>query len=295
MSPTDRAGVLPVDKPEGPTSHDVVDRVREVLDTKKVGHTGTLDPFASGLLLLCVGPATRLSEYLTGLDKEYLATARLGVITDTLDREGRVVEEREGADRVEADAVRAAMDDLTGTILQRPPAYSAKKVKGEAAHRLARRGEAPELPPVEVTVHAFELLELALPELRFRVRCSSGTYVRALARDLGEGLGPGAHLTELRRTRVGRFEVGDAVPADALDPERCREAWIEPADALAHLSRVEVDETGERLMATGQGIALTDDAPRGDAPVVVVRDGALVAVATRSGTQLRPRKVFVQP
>ena len=178
-------------------------RARRALDTRRVGHTGTLDPFASGLLLLCLGPATRLAEYLLGLDKEYLATARLGVTTDTLDREGDAVETASGWETLSSDEVRAALDELTGSISQTPPAFSAKKVKGEAAHRLARRGEAPELEPVTVTIHELELLDLDLPRVRFRVRCSSGTYVRAIARDVGEALGVGAHLTELRRTGIG--------------------------------------------------------------------------------------------
>ncbi|MGD2067205.1 MAG: tRNA pseudouridine(55) synthase TruB [Gemmatimonadota bacterium] len=288
-------GVLPVDKPEGPTSHDIVGWARKALDTRRIGHTGTLDPFASGLLLLCVGPATRLAEYLTGLDKEYVATARLGVRTDTHDREGRTVRVRDGWSSLEADRVAEALADLTGPLEQVPPAFSAKKVGGESAHRLARRGEAPELPPVRVTVHELELLGLDPPELRFRVLCSSGTYVRALARDLGEALGVGAHLTALRRTRVGPFSVESAVPGDALTPGAARAAWISPADALAHLPRVEVDEEAVRRLATGRTIDSPPDVADEERPVAAVRRGELVAVTTRKGATLRPRKVFVRP
>lgn len=288
-------GVLSVDKPEGPTSHDIVARARKAVGTRRIGHTGTLDPFASGLLLLCVGPATRLSEYLTGLDKEYLATARLGIRTDTHDREGRTVRVRDGWRSLEADEVERTLADLTGSLEQVPPVFSAKKVKGESAHRLARRGEAPELPPVAVTVHELELLGLDLPDVRFRVLCSSGTYVRALARDLGEALGVGAHLTALRRTRVGPFDVEGALPGDALTPEAVRAAWISPADALAHLPRVEVDEEAVRRLATGRTIDSPPDVAEEERPVAAVRAGELVAVTTRKGATLRPSKVFVRP
>lgn len=287
-------GILPVDKPPGPTSHDMVARARRVLENRKIGHTGTLDPFASGLLLLCVGPATRLAEYLSGLPKEYLTTARLGISTDSHDTEGRVVEER-AVPPVEEVRVREVLTGLTGEILQRPPSLSAKKVAGEAAHRRVRRGEAVELDPVRVTVHDLELLSLEGADLHLRVRCSSGTYVRALARDLGEALGTGAHLTHLRRTRIGSFHVEDAVAAE-LPLEAVGGAWIDPARAVGHLTRVQIDAGGTRRLASGQSIPLPDgDAPEDIGPVAVLESGRLVAVAEWEGGQLRPRKVFVQP
>ncbi|MBW3535341.1 MAG: tRNA pseudouridine(55) synthase TruB, partial [Gemmatimonadetes bacterium] len=227
MTAAEAGGVLPVDKPAGPTSHDVVGMARRALETRRVGHTGTLDPFATGLLLLCVGPATRLSEYLTGLDKTYEATALLGTRTETEDAEGAVVSRDDRWKALEPSEVRDAVAAMVGPMAQVPPAFSAKKVAGEAAHRRARRGESFTLEAVVVEVYAAELLEVALPEIRFRVRCSSGTYVRALARDLGESLGTGAHLTALRRTRVGAFPVDGALPPPALeDPAAVSAAWI---------------------------------------------------------------------
>jgi tRNA pseudouridine55 synthase len=208
--------VLPVDKPEGPTSHDVVAAARKALSERRIGHTGTLDPFASGLLLLCVGRATRLAEYFSGLDKEYEAEARLGIATDTLDRDGNVVAVSERWSEVTEEGLEAALGALRGDIEQVPPQFSAKKVEGERAYKSARDGRRVELPPVPVTVRELTLTGVDLPFVRFRVRCSSGTYVRALARDLGAGLGVGAHLTALRRTAVGPRSVEGALRLDDL-------------------------------------------------------------------------------
>lgn len=322
--------VVPVDKPEGPTSHDVVARARRALNTRRVGHTGTLDPFASGLLLLCVGRATRLAEYLTGLDKTYEAEALLGVETDTLDREGTVVAEHEGWEELDEADIRRALEGLTGTIEQVPPQYSAKKVGGEAMHRKARRGEAVELAPVPVTVHALELVAMELPRVRFTVRCSSGTYVRALARDLGRALGVGAHLTALRRTAVGRFSVADAVSLEGLeDPDAAARARLTPMEAMARVGdvpRVDVDEEQARRLGHGQrvrvvfapavgvsagsaatpgGTSIPEEADatvgrdgsadtNGPRMVTVCHDDALVAVAELRDGVLRPRKVFAR-
>jgi tRNA pseudouridine55 synthase len=288
-------GVLPVDKPAGPTSHDVVARVRRALRTRRVGHTGTLDPFASGLLLMVVDGATRLSPYLTGLEKSYLAEARLGIETDTLDTEGAVVSQSEEWRALDPGRVRDALEGLGGTSLQDPPAYSAKKVGGEAAHRRVRRGEALTLDPVPVTVLEIELLALDLPTVSFRVRCSSGTYVRALARDLGRQLGVGAHLTALRRTAVGGFRVDEASSLEDLDAG-IAPAWISPVVALerAGLVSVTLDAQAVGRMVHGQVVPL----PEGDAvppsgQMVAAVDGeGLVAVAEAGPDGLRPRKVF---
>lgn len=305
----DDAFVLPVDKPEGPTSHDVVALARRALGTRKIGHTGTLDPFASGLLVLCVGRATRLAEYLTGLPKSYVAEARLGVETDTLDREGRVVAETDVWAGLTRDEIESATTALVGEIEQVPPQFSAKKVGGEAMHRKARRGETVELPPVPVTIYALEVHEVDLPRVTFSVRCSSGTYVRALARDLGAGLGVGAHLTALRRTAVGGLDVERAASLDALDVvEVVEAARLSPVDALAHLARIEVDADAARRIRHGQRIhhakesrtaaeSRTAQKSRvehdGDLePVLVTRGGELVAVADVEGGVLKPRKVF---
>lgn len=285
-------GVLPVDKPEGPTSHDVVQVARRSLRERRIGHTGTLDPFASGLMLLCVGRATRIAEFLTGLDKSYEAVARLGCSTDTLDREGRVVAESEGWKDLDEDRLREALASFVGPIQQVPPQFSARKVEGEAMHRRARRGERVDLPPREVTIHELELLEVRLPDVRIRVRCSSGTYVRALARDLGDTLGVGAHLTDLRRTSVGAFGVERALAVDDLENEEAvASAWLSPLEALAHLPLVRVDEAAMQALAMGQKIDV--DMPGASASAVAAFDDTLVAVGEVADATFRPRKVFV--
>lgn len=286
------AGVLPVDKPPGPTSHDVVQEVRRSLNLRRVGHTGTLDPFASGLLLICVGAATRLSEYLTGLDKVYRATFILGTRTTTHDPEGDVVGVDRGWEELDRTRIETALTPLRGEILQRPPVFSAKKVAGEAAHRRVRRGETVMLAPSPVRVFELEVTEVELPAIRVEVRCSSGTYIRALARDLGEGLGVGAHVSELRRLAVGRFHVQEATPMHDLAAADLGASWISPAEALAHLPRMELDPEDARRLALGASIPLTVPVQEGG-PIAVVRGTSLVAVASVEAGLLRPRKVFV--
>ena len=295
MSGPTADGLLPVDKPVGPTSHDVVAWCRRALSTRRVGHTGTLDPFASGLLLLCVGRATRLAEYITELDKTYEAVVHLGVSTDTHDRQGTVVAESDLWRSITEDQVEGALSGLRGAIEQVPPQFSAKKVDGEAMHRRARRGEYVELLPVSVTVHELMLTSFDLPELGLTVRCSSGTYVRALARDLGEALGVGAHLTALRRTAVGEFTADRALPGADLQsgvpPERVEEFWILPADALEHLEAVDGSAEDARHLVMGQWLDTEAAIPEG-VPIAVRESGRLIAVAVVEGGRLKPRKVF---
>lgn len=208
-------GILLIDKPAGWTSHDVVAKARRLCSQRKIGHTGTLDPMATGLLVLCLGDATRLVEYMTAHDKRYEGEIKLGVRTDTDDAEGRVVEERpvpapDGAHLSEIERA------FTGNLLQRPPAYSAVQVAGQRAYDAARKGKTLDLPPRPVTVHELALTPLDATTLRIEVRCGPGTYIRSLARDIGEELGCGAHLSRLRRLEVGGFRVEDAVTMDAL-------------------------------------------------------------------------------
>lgn len=283
-------GVLPVDKPAGPTSHDVVTAARRALGTRRIGHTGTLDPFATGLLVLCIGPATRLAQYLTGMDKEYEATARLGVVTDTLDREGAVVAETDGAETLDLADIRGAFEDQQGRRMQTPPAYSAKKIGGRKAYELARAGQAVELEPAEVTIHELEVVAVDGPTVRFRTRCSAGTYVRAVARDAGEALGVGAHLTALRRTAVGGFRVADAVAMDRLeDRDAVAAALLSPLEAVAHLPTVALDADQVQRVRHGQALAM-EALPEG--LVALADDTGLVAIAEAGGGRVRPRKVF---
>jgi len=286
-------GILLVDKPVGPTSHDVVDRIRKASGIRRVGHAGTLDPFASGVLLLLLGTATRLSEYFLNMDKSYAATVRLGVETESHDPEGKVTAEDPGWDRVAEAEIQRALDRFRGRTLQLPPDYSAKKVRGEAAHRRVRRGEAVELDPVPVELHELELLGSELPDFHLTLRCSSGTYVRALARDLGRELGVGGYLTALRRTGIGPFGLSSTVALDSLQAQAdVQGAVIPAAEALAHLPSVRIGAPDAARIRQGQFLPITGDEVPEETPICVLLDGELLAIAARDGDHLRPRKVL---
>lgn len=300
-------GVLLVDKPAGWTSHDVVARSRRLLGTRKVGHAGTLDPMATGLLVLAAGRATRLLTYVTGHDKSYDATIRLGQATVTDDAEGEIVSAAD-ASQVEPGAIQAAIAELTGTIMQRPSAVSAIKVDGQRSYARVRAGHEVELAPRPVTVSRFEVREVRIAsdivDVDVTVDVSSGTYIRALARDLGEALGVGGHLTALRRTSVGALsvdyahdlaalaalaEAGEPLPLTGLD-----------AAAQAILPVLAVDEAEARTLGFGKvlpdrGSELTAPAFRDDHrcdAVAVNSEGAAVAVVRGSGPHVRPIIVF---
>ena len=217
------SSLLLIDKPTGPTSHDVVAIVRRGAQEKRVGHAGTLDPLATGLLVVCLGAATRLSEYLLGEDKTYAARVRFGQATNTYDADGEVT--AASSQLPERAAVEAALAPLRGPIQQRPPAFSAIKRGGQRAYTRARRGEAVELEPRPVTIHALELTDWAPPEASLLVRCTAGTYIRSLAHDLGQALGCGAHLTALRRTAAGHFDLAAAVSLAQLQADFAAGAW----------------------------------------------------------------------
>ncbi|HEY4669784.1 MAG TPA: tRNA pseudouridine(55) synthase TruB [Tepidiformaceae bacterium] len=209
-------GILLIDKPSGWTSHDVVARSRRLTGQRRIGHTGTLDPMATGLLVLCLGRATRLVEYMTGHDKRYIGHIRLGEATDTDDADGRVIA-RSPVPPLTSVALEAIAREFTGPLLQRPPAYSAVKIEGQRAYAAARAGKDLDLPPRPVTVHRLLLEQLEPELLAITVECGAGTYVRSLARDIGDRLGCGAHLASLRRTHVGGFDVGVALTLDSLE------------------------------------------------------------------------------
>jgi len=276
-------GLLLVDKPGGITSHDAIDRVRRALGTRKVGHAGTLDPMATGLLVIGVGRATRLLRFLGDLDKTYEGAARLGVETDTLDADGAVVRMREVPASLTPDAIQAAMAGLEGESMQRPPAYSAVKVGGRKLVDAARAGETLEAAARPIRVRAFELVRGAGSDLEFRVTCSSGTYVRVLLSDVGETLGCGAHLTRLRRTSIGPFDVAEATapddPGDPLPIER----------AVAHLPRLDVEL--EEAVAAGHGRVL---GPLGIAGPygVFSPEGTLIGVYEDDGGMARPQVIL---
>lgn len=292
MAPAERAGVLPIDKPEGPTSHDVVATARRALRERRIGHTGTLDPFASGLLLLCIGAATRIAQYLTGLPKTYAALIRFGAATDTDDRTGAIIDRSDAWATLTPARIEDGLRALTGDIEQVPPAYSAKKVGGVAVHRLARAGRPLALPPARVTIHSLRVERIALPDLALEVECSAGTYVRALARDLGAALGVPAHLAALRRTRIGRHDVNAALPTSSLDDAQAvQRAWLTPLQALAHMPRVELDATAAAVVAHGGAVAAVESTPI-EGMVTLCREGQLLAIAEAAAGWLRPRTVL---
>lgn len=286
-------GILLVNKPPGPTSHDVVAQVRRTAGVGKVGHAGTLDPFASGLLLLLLGQATRLSEYFLDLDKSYHATLRLGVETSTHDPEGEIVREDAGWRSISEADLRVALEEFRGILSQTPPRFSAKKVGGEAAHRRVRRGEEVRLEAAEVVIHEIDLLRFSPPEIRLSVRCSSGTYIRALARDLGRRLGVGAHLTGLIRTSIGTLALDRAAHlGDLMHPEAVFGRLLTPAVALAHLPSVYVSQPEASRIRQGQSIPLEVPGIPRDQPVRILLDGDLLAIGGVEGERLRPRKVL---
>jgi tRNA pseudouridine55 synthase len=292
----DSSFVLPVDKPAGPTSHDIVGRARRALKTRRIGHTGTLDPFASGLLLLCINNATRVAEYLTGLPKTYEAELVLGASTDTDDHTGSINATSESWRTLDPDAVKAAFARWVGTVMQMPSQYSAKKVDGVRAYDAARRGEEVALAASEITIYSIDVVSVALPRVSFRVHCSSGTYIRALARDVGRDLGVGAHLTALRRTAVGSFDVSTAVPLDALeDGSIVASRAISCADAVSFMERIDVDDVGVEEISHGRVVRASSPGSADPlaVPVAVMHDGDLIAIARRDGDVIRPRKVFV--
>lgn len=260
-------GALLIDKPPGLTSHDVVAQVRHILRERRIGHTGTLDPFATGLLVILVGRATRLAQFLSGLEKEYEAVIRLGFATDTGDLTGKPLPaDSQQPSAWSADEIEAALASLRGKIDQIPPMYSAKKQRGQKLYELARRGEEVERKPVQVSIHEFEPMAATLLknnfdgtfDLRIRVACSAGTYVRTLAEDLGKRLNVGAHLAELRRTRVGDFEVRDGISLEQLKMKSGEEALgtvlLSPDQTLSRLAAL--DLSGGDVARVRNGIAI---------------------------------------
>lgn len=284
-----RSGILLVDKPQGLTSHDVVARVRRLAGTRKVGHAGTLDPMATGLLVLGLNSSTRLLTFLVGLDKEYTATIRLGRASTTDDAEGVLGPEADTSAVTDDDLARG-IAALTGAIEQRPSAVSAIKVDGRRAYDRVRAGEAVDLPARPVTVHEFECLATRRDgsiDLDVRVVCSSGTYIRALARDLGESLGVGGHLTALRRTRVGPFAVSDGADLEQATPESLAAALRTPADTAETLFPVvRLDADRARDLANGKRIAAAVE--DGGPVAAIAPSGALVGLVTVAGGSARP-------
>lgn len=292
------SGVLVVDKPIGLTSHDVVQIIRRGTGIRRAGHTGTLDPRASGVLVVLIGPAVRLSEYVSASDKRYQATIRLGSSTDTYDAEGIVTDSSTSIEDVTEERFDEILQQYVGEIEQVPPPYSAVKVKGKKAYEMARKGENVELSPRTINVYSLEVLEWAPPEVVVDVYCSSGTYVRSLANDLGNELGCGAHLIGLRRTKSGRFTLRDAVPLRRLQESFDAGDWyrnlIPAAEALADWPMVELNADEVELVRHGHRVPADPDAS-GWARAIS-QQGDLVALVEYDAdtNEWQPRKVFFQ-
>lgn len=286
-----RPGILLIDKPQGHTSHDAVARVRRLAGTRKVGHAGTLDPMATGLLVLGIRSSTRLLTFIVGLDKEYTATIRLGAATSTDDAEGEITAQADQAAvaDVDDDAITAAIRPLTGDIEQVPSTVSAIKVGGKRAYALAREGIEVELKSRAVTVSAFDILDVRRQDgcidVDVRVVCSSGTYIRALARDLGASLGVGGHLTALRRTRIGPFDVAAASTIETLDVDT---ALLDPAEVAGRVLGT-LALTEQEAIDLGHGKRIDRSLPEGHAgPIAAVAPGGrLVGLVERRGGALK--------
>jgi tRNA pseudouridine55 synthase len=297
------SGVLVVDKPAGPTSFAVVARVRRVLRADKAGHTGTLDPAATGVLAVCVGEAVKLQQFLTEGDKAYQAAIAFGAATDTEDAEGRVVE-RGDPSALTADAIRDALPRFQGEIDQLPPMFSAVRVGGRRLHEAARAGEDVPRAPRRVRVHAFDLVDLApvrdgIALAHVAVRCGKGTYVRTLAADLGRALGVPAHLAALRRTEAGPFVLAEAIPLEeverlaASDRARLAARLLPPAEALRTLPAVRLASRDARDLGQGRALGIAT-APAGLCRALD-EEGRLLAVCEGSPGLLRPVRVLARP
>ena len=280
-------GVLAIDKPPGMTSHDVVDHVRKALGMRKVGHGGTLDPDATGVLVVGVGKATRLLSYAQEAPKRYSARIRFGTVTSTQDASGEVLETHPVD--VSKDEVFTELKRFVGPIEQIPPMVSAVKIGGQRLHEMARRGEEVERPPRSVTI--YEITPTAFDEgdtveLEMDVACSSGTYIRTLAHDIGNSLGCGAHLRTLRRTAAGGFTLEDAIDLDSIGEDRL----LPLASVVAHMPRTEVDEDDAALVRDGVWLTAHDDLNEDDLTAVLL-DDELLAIYRRRGRRLVAERV----
>jgi len=289
-------GVLNINKSSGMTSHDVVLHVRRMFKEKRVGHTGTLDPSATGVLVLCLGKATRIAQYLEAGEKEYQAVLRLGVITDTLDAEGRVLETRT---YIPPDRSRIldALQRFTGNITQIPPAYSALKIGGVPSYKLARQGKALPLKARQVIIHDIQLISYDDPWIKISVRCSKGVYIRSLCADLGEAWGCGAHLANLVRTRSGRFRIEEGATLDRLsnyNPEELNAALVPIDNALDDMPAITVNESDSIRILHGNRIEKTANAIGEEGLMVRIHDeaGRFLAIARKGSGILKPEIVF---
>ncbi|PIZ25099.1 MAG: tRNA pseudouridine(55) synthase TruB, partial [Chloroflexi bacterium CG_4_10_14_0_8_um_filter_57_5] len=294
------SGILVVDKPVGLTSHDVVQIIRSGTGIRRAGHTGTLDPRASGVLVILVGPAVRLSEFVSASDKRYQAVLRLGSTTDTYDAEGRFTRQSSAPVNISEEKFEEALKQFIGEIEQTPPPFSAVKVHGRKAYEMARQGEEVDLAPRKIQVYHLEVLEWAPPEVVIDVHCSSGTYVRSLANDMGNVLGCGAYLIGLRRTKNGRFSLRDAVPLRKLQDAFLAGNWyqylIPAAEALADWPGVELNPDEVEEVKHGHRVKAAPDTKPGLVRGISMA-GELIAIMELAqgedgSPEWQPKKVF---
>lgn len=284
-------GILNIDKPQWLSSHDVVAKVRRICNTRRVGHAGTLDPLATGVLLVCVGRTTRLVEYLMGQPKTYTATVRLGQTTNTYDAEGEIAEERPFA-HINQTAIEDSLNTFRGPIEQIPPIYSAIKVKGQPMYKLARQGKDVEAKPRPVTIYDLQLTAWEPPFLKLQVSCSTGTYIRSLAHDIGEALGCGGHIVELRRMAVGDFKIDDAITLDDLTSANWESLCLPADQAVLNLPRLDANVDETKALLLGQRISVSSDLPTGCQARVYDPTGKFFGILLREDAMWRPKKMF---
>jgi tRNA pseudouridine55 synthase len=286
-------GVLNIDKPDGLSSHDVVNRIRRLTGIRKVGHTGTLDPLATGVLVICVGRATRLAEYVSGQPKNYLANILLGQETDTYDQEGRIIAQNPVS--VTKAELEAALLQFHGEIQQIPPMYSAIKVEGQPLYKHARKGEVFDLKARTVHIECLEILHWQTPHLGLHIECSSGTYIRSIAHDLGQILGCGGVLSSLRRTAVGRFQIDDAAPLNLLREDNWQTYLLKSEVAVSHLKKVEFESDAAMALYYGQKIPAMPDQESGHLHRAFDENGQFIGILTVDEGLWRPKKIFYLP
>lgn len=284
-------GILNIDKPAGMTSHDVVGRVRRVASMRRVGHSGTLDPAATGVLVVCLGRATRLVEYLVGRPKTYLGVIRLGQTTNSYDADGEILTNRP-VPELTPEIVEPLLDQFRGDILQIPPMVSAIKKDGKKLYELAREGKTIERPPRPVTIYQLDLLKIKSPELTLRIQCSAGTYIRSIAHDVGQLLGCGGHLASLRREQVGEFGLDSAVPLDSLSAENIQSHLKPPELAVSHLPKVEVNFDQEADLLNGKLIQQISGMENGALVQTFNPAGRFIGLVTAHGKFWKAKKMF---
>jgi len=292
-------GILLIDKPSGITSHDVVDYIRKKTGIKRIGHTGTLDPNATGLLILCIGKATKLSEYFIALDKTYVGKMKLGVVSDSHDIDGNIIKENK-VDNISEREIKKNLSVFIGEIKQIPPMVSAIKIGGKRLYKMAREGVTIEREPRKVKIHEFEIIKTDLPDIWFRVSCSRGTYVRTLCHDFGNKIGYGAILTELKRTKIGNYTVDNALTLESLSTKEEVQKNLIPIEQALDLPHAILSISGENVFKNGNKVKIDEilemDEGTNDLVQVFNRHGVFLGIAnvikTAVGPFIIPKKVF---